>query len=119
MPGFLKAEAELKAKGVTDVLVYCVNDAAVMDGWKQSLGVAGSFMTFMGDPHRELTDELGMVMDHEGPVGVLGNARSKRFTMLVEDGVIKTVNVAEAEGDPSGDGDPSASLVEKMLQDLA
>jgi len=51
-------------------------------------------------------------------MSVLGNPRSKRFSMLVDNGIIKTINVAEAEDDPAGDSNPSASLVEKMLQDL-
>eukprot|EP00409_Alexandrium_fundyense_P005356 CAMPEP_0185908850 /NCGR_PEP_ID=MMETSP0196C-20130402/9836_1 /TAXON_ID=2932 /ORGANISM="Alexandrium fundyense, Strain CCMP1719" /LENGTH=67 /DNA_ID=CAMNT_0028629191 /DNA_START=43 /DNA_END=242 /DNA_ORIENTATION=- len=40
----------LKAKGVTDVLVYCVNDGAVMTGWAADQGVEGSIITFLGDP---------------------------------------------------------------------
>jgi 2-Cys peroxiredoxin 5 len=114
----LAKAAELKAKGVSDVIVYCVNDGAVMDGWAKDQGVEGSIITFLGDTRMELTKALDVVMDHPGPMGVLGNPRCKRFSMLIEDGVIKTVNVAEAEGDPSGDGDPSVSMVDKMLGDL-
>lgn len=109
---------ELKAKGVSDVLVYCVNDGAVMDGWAKSQGVDGSIMTFLGDPRSELTKALGVVLDHAGPMSVLGNPRCQRFSMIIDDGIIKTINVAASEDDPAGDNDPSVSLVEKMLQDL-
>jgi len=103
---------------VSDVLVYCVNDGAVMTGWAKAQGVEGSIVTFLGDPRSELTNALGLVLDHPGPMGVLGNNRCKRFSMLIEDGIIKTINVAATESDPAGDDDPSVTLAEKMLEDL-
>mmetsp|Transcript_90139 Transcript_90139/g.259923 ORF Transcript_90139/g.259923 Transcript_90139/m.259923 type:complete len:90 (-) Transcript_90139:81-350(-) len=89
-----------------------------MEGWAARQGVVGSMITFLGDPRSELTKALGLVLDHPGPMAVLGNPRCKRFSMLIEDGVIRTINVAAKEGDPAGDDDPSVSCVEKMLQDL-
>jgi len=118
VPGYLAKADELKTKGVSDVLVYCVNDGAVMTGWAKAQGVEGSIITFLGDPRSELTKALGLVLDHPGPMSVLGNPRCKRFSMLIEDGVVKTLNVAAAEDDPAGDTDPSVSLVDKMLSDL-
>lgn len=111
-------EDELKAKGVSDVLVYCVNDGAVMTGWAKDQGVEGSIVSLLGDPRSEVTEALGLVLDHPGPMSVLGNPRCKRFSMLIDDGIIKTINVAAKEDDPAGDDDPSVSLVEKMLGDL-
>lgn len=108
----------MKAKGVSDVLVYCVNDGAVMTGWAKDQGVEGSIITFLGDPRSEVTEALGLVLDHPGPMSVLGNPRCKRFSMLIDDGIIKTINVAAAEDDPAGDSNPTISLVEKMLGDL-
>jgi len=89
-----------------------------MKGWAKDQGVEGSMITFLGDPRSELTKALGLVLDHPGPMAVLGNSRCKRFSMLIEDGIIKTVNVAAADNDPAGDNDPSVSLAEKMLADL-
>jgi len=103
---------------VSDVLVYCVNDGAVMTGWAKAQGVEGSIVTFLGDPRSELTKALGLVLDHPGPMGVLGNNRCKRFSMLIEDSIIKTINVAATESDPAGDNDPSVTLAETMLGDL-
>jgi len=114
----LAKQAELKAKGVTDVLVYCVNDTAVMDAWAKDQGVKGSMLTFLGDPHLVATKAFGLVMDHEGPVSVLGGPRCKRHSMLIDDGVIKTINVAAYADDPAGDDKPTVTLVEKMLEDL-
>mmetsp|Transcript_61610 Transcript_61610/g.190848 ORF Transcript_61610/g.190848 Transcript_61610/m.190848 type:complete len:90 (+) Transcript_61610:462-731(+) len=89
-----------------------------MMGWAREQGVEGSIVSFLADTRSEVTEALGLVMDHPGPMSVLGNARCKRFSMLIDDGVIKTINVAAAEDDPAGDDDPSVSLVEKMLADL-
>jgi len=100
------------------VLVYCVNDGAVMKAWAKDQGVDGSIITFLGDPRSELTKELGLTLDHPGPMSVLGNPRCKRFSMLIDDGVIKTINVAASEDDPAGDDNPTVSLVDKMLEDL-
>jgi len=75
-------------------------------------------ITFLGDPRSEVTEALGLVLDHPGPMSVLGNPRCKRFSMLIEDGIIKTINVAEKTDDPAGDDHPSVSLVEKMIEDL-
>ena len=66
-----------------------------------------------------------MVLDHPGPMGVLGNPRCKRFACLIVDGVIKTMHVSEGENgeDPAGDDDPSGEItkrtsVETLLSDL-
>mmetsp|Transcript_31594 Transcript_31594/g.72107 ORF Transcript_31594/g.72107 Transcript_31594/m.72107 type:complete len:90 (-) Transcript_31594:35-304(-) len=89
-----------------------------MTGWAEDQGVEDSMITFLGDPRSELTKALGLVLDDPGPMSVLGNPRCKRHSILVDDGVIKTINVAAYEGDPAGDDDPTVSLVEKMLEDL-
>mmetsp|Transcript_53298 Transcript_53298/g.106967 ORF Transcript_53298/g.106967 Transcript_53298/m.106967 type:complete len:90 (+) Transcript_53298:559-828(+) len=89
-----------------------------MTAWAQDQGVEGSIITFLGDPRSELTKELDLVLDHPGPMSVLGNTRCKRFSMLIDDGVIKTINVAASDDDPAGDDNPTVSLVEKMLEDL-
>lgn len=111
-------EDELKEKGISDVIVYCVNDGAVMTAWAADQGIEDSIITFLGDPRSELTEALGLVLDHPGPMSVLGTKRCKRFSMFIDDGIIKTINVAAAEDDPAGDDNPTVSLVEKMLEDL-
>merc|ERR550514_1292263 len=72
----------------------------------------------MGDTRSELTNALDLVLDHTGPMGVLGNKRCKRFSMLVVDATIKTLNIASYDDDPAGDNKPEVSCVEKMLLDL-
>lgn len=116
MPGYLENQDKLKAKGIDEVIVYCVNDGAVMTAWAKDQGVEGSMITFMADTRSELTQALGVVLDHPGPMGVLGNPRSKRFAMFLDDGVIKAFNIAEKPDDPAGDAYPEPSCVEAMLE---
>ena len=105
----------MKAKGIDEVLVYCVNDGAVMKAWAKDLGVEGSMITFLADTRCELSKAMDVVMDHPGPVSVLGGVRSKRFAIYADDGVMKHVAISEGPDDPSGDGDPSGSCVDAML----
>ena len=124
VPEYLEKQDALKAKGIDEVLVYCVNDGAVMKGWAKDQGVEGSMVTFLADTRRELTDALGMVMDHPGPLGALGNLRCKRFCCYIDDGEIKVFNVSEAEGDPAGDNEPEGPItaltrVDAMLAAIA
>lgn len=116
-----KAEIEgvLEELGLDKVYVFCVNDGAVMTGWKKDQGLAGSDMIeFVADTQAALTEALGIVLTTPGmgPCGVLGahTKRCKRIAMYVVDGVIKVVQVAEAEDDPAGDARPEATLIETM-----
>merc|ERR1740129_1051844 len=87
VPGYLAKEAELKAKGVSDVITYCVNDGAVMQAWAADQQVGNSIIEMFGDPGSVLTEALGLVLDHPGPMSVLGNPRCKRFSMFIDNGV--------------------------------
>mmetsp|Transcript_23556 Transcript_23556/g.42523 ORF Transcript_23556/g.42523 Transcript_23556/m.42523 type:complete len:91 (-) Transcript_23556:80-352(-) len=90
-----------------------------MTAWGKDQGIDGTIIKFLGDPRSELTKALDLVLDHPGPMSVLGNTRCKRFSMLIDDGIIKSINVAASEDDPAGDDNPTVSLVGKMLEDLA
>lgn len=114
----MEAQKALKAAGVDEVLVYCVNDGAVMGAWAKDQGVEGSMVTFLGDTRQEFTKALKMELTDPGPCSVLGQGRCKRFALYVVDGEIKYQAVAEAPGDPAGDSDPSKTLVEAMLKGI-
>jgi hypothetical protein len=90
-----------------------------MTGWAKDQGTPGSMLQLLGDPTSEFTKALGLVLDHPGPMSVLGNTRCKRFSMLIDDGVIKSLNVAEGPDDPAGDEAPQISMVDQMLKDLS
>eukprot|EP00658_Telonema_sp_P-2_P017007 TRINITY_DN16585_c0_g1_i4.p2 TRINITY_DN16585_c0_g1~~TRINITY_DN16585_c0_g1_i4.p2 ORF type:complete len:197 (+),score=44.56 TRINITY_DN16585_c0_g1_i4:177-767(+) len=122
VPGYLAAQDALKAKGIDEVVVVCINDGAVMNAWADDQGVGrdgvGTPINFLADPHGALVDAMGMRMNHEGPQHKFGQGRSKRYGAFFQDGVLKVLNVSEAEDDPAGDANPSSSLVENMLADM-
>lgn len=94
LPGFLKNADAIKAKGVDAIAVTGVNDVFVMEAWKKSTGAAGK-IEFLADGNGEFAKALDMTMDGTG--GGLGH-RSKRYAMLVEDGVVKKLNLEDAPG---------------------
>jgi peroxiredoxin len=100
--------AELKKRGVDAVYVISVNDAAVMSAWAQDQQIDGSLVTFLADARSEATDILGLYTE----AGKLGNKRGGRYSILVEDGKVVSMNVCE------GDVPASESFVGKMLADL-
>jgi len=102
---------------VEEVIFYCVNDGAVMKAWHMSLGIGGSTTeTLFGDPAGEFTKACGMQMTHPGPasVGIIG--RCKRFAMHVVNNVVQYVVVSEAEDDPAGDNNPTATCAPAMIE---
>jgi peroxiredoxin len=117
VPGYLAKQAELKAKGVDEVLVYCVNDGAVMKGWAKDQGVEGSMITFLGDTRGEFSAAVGMLMNHPGPNHALGMGRCKRFVIIADKGDVKNVVVSEAPDDPAGDADAKGPITAKTLVD--
>ena len=79
VPGYKAQQMALAEKGIDEVIVYCVNDAAVMAAWAESQGIdKKGIITFMGDTRGELTKALGMEMTHAGVCTVLGAGRCKR-----------------------------------------
>eukprot|EP00933_Yihiella_yeosuensis_P008105 TRINITY_DN113410_c0_g1_i1.p3 TRINITY_DN113410_c0_g1~~TRINITY_DN113410_c0_g1_i1.p3 ORF type:complete len:100 (+),score=27.07 TRINITY_DN113410_c0_g1_i1:370-669(+) len=89
-----------------------------MKAWAQDQKTEGSLITLYADTRAIITKALDVVLNHPGPMSVLGNERCQRFSMYVKDCVVKTLNVAAAEDDPAGDDRPEVSMAEKMLQDI-
>jgi len=94
LPGFLKNADTIKAKGVDTIAVTGVNDVFVMDAWKKDTGAAGK-IEFLADGSADFAKALELSLD--ASAGGLG-IRSKRYSMIVEDGVVKALNVEEAPG---------------------
>ena len=118
MPGYLEETDNLKALGIDEVIVYCVNDGAVMDAWAENQGVdqKQGLVKMFGDPSGGLTRALGMVLNHPGPMSKLGYERCKRFALYLVDGVVKVMRVAEAHDDPAGDDRPDVTLAPAMIE---
>lgn len=95
MPSFVKAMDALKAKGVTKVACIAVNDPFVMAAWGEATGGTAAGVTMLSDPTAAFTTALGLQFDGSGAgLGI----RSRRYSMLVEDGVVKVLNVEDAPG---------------------
>ncbi len=93
LPSFVDKADELKAKGVDEIAFTSVNDAFVMDAWAKSAD-AGD-ITMLADGNGDFAEAIGLTMD--GSKFGMGK-RSQRYSMLVEDGVVRQLNV-EAPGE--------------------
>jgi peroxiredoxin len=93
VPGFVENAEAFKAAGVDEIWCISVNDAFVMGAWARDQGTAGK-VRMMGDGNAEFTQAAGLTIDRTSAgMGI----RSQRYSMLVKDGVVKTLNV-EAPG---------------------
>ena len=91
LPGYLANADSIKGKGVDEIVCLSVNDPFVMSAWGNDLN-AGGKVTMLPDGNGALTKALGLEMDGSG--AGLGT-RSKRFSMTIEDGVVKSLEVEE------------------------
>jgi peroxiredoxin len=89
LPGYLANAAALKAKGVDEIWCVAVNDGYVMAAWGREQKALGA-IRFFGDGAAEWTKKLGIDAEYPG-MGV----RCRRFSMLVEDGVIRQFQVEQ------------------------
>jgi len=94
LPGFVKHAQALKKKGIDTIACMAVNDVFVMDAWGKS-GGAGDKVLMLADGNAEYTKALGLTLDASG-FGM--GTRGLRFSMLVDNGTVKTLNVEESAG---------------------
>ncbi len=108
LPGFLRNADAIKAKGVDTIAVTGVNDVFVFDAWKKATG-AGGKIEFLADGNGEFAKALDLALD--GSAAGLG-IRSKRYAMLVEDGVVTKLNIEDAPGKAENSG--AENLLKQM-----
>ena len=104
LPGFLEQAEALKAKGVDAIACIAVNDPFVLNAWDKATNASGR-VQILSDGNADLTKALGL--DFDGSGFGLGT-RSKRYAMVVEDGVVKTLLVEDV---PSQAEKSSASAI--------
>jgi peroxiredoxin len=93
VPSYLAAVDQFKAKNIDDIVCLSVNDAFVMGAWAKDQGAVGK-VRMLGDGSALFSHALGLELDLiERGLGI----RCQRFSMLVEDGVVKTLHI-EAPG---------------------
>jgi len=91
VPGYLANLDALRGLGVDEIWCVSVNDAYVMDAWGRDQHAIGK-IRMLGDGNADLAKKLGLESDAtKGGMGL----RSRRFSLLVEDGVVKRVNVEQ------------------------
>jgi peroxiredoxin len=93
VPSILQSADAIKAKGVDTIAVTSVNDVFVMEAWKKA--TAADKIEFLADGNGEFAKAVDLSLDGSG--NGLG-MRSKRYSMLVEDGVVKKLNVEDVAG---------------------
>lgn len=91
LPGFVEKAGELKAKGVDEIVCTAVNDVFVMDAWGKSAG-AGNEVRMLADGNGAFAKALGLELDASG-FGM--GERSRRYSMIVKDGVVSELNVED------------------------
>ena len=93
LPGFMVNADALKAAGVDEIVCLAVNDPFVMRAWAEAHEVAAEDIPFLSDGNGDWTQALGMQRDmHKAAMGM----RSKRYAMLVADGVLTWLGVDES-----------------------
>ncbi len=109
VPSFMRNRDKLSEKGVDEVICISVNDYFAMKAWDESLGASKGGITMLADGMAEFTKAIGMDFTAP-PVGFVD--RSKRYTMLVEDGVVTQLNEEDSPGECSISA--AETLLEKM-----
>lgn len=92
LPGFKDHAADFKAKGVDAIACVSVNDVFVMKAWGKDQGITDEVM-LLADGNGDFSKAIGL--DFDGSRFGMG-PRSQRYSAIVKDGVVQTLNVEEA-----------------------
>lgn len=112
LPGYIDCIDGIRALGVDEVAVVSVNDAWVMDAWEKASGAKGR-IAFLADGNADFARATGLDVD----LSVVGlGTRLQRFSMIVEDGVVKSLNLEEEHGSTEKTG---AVAIIEQLKDMA
>lgn len=90
LPGFVEKAADLRAKGIDEIVGTAVNDAFVMGAWNKAQG--SDEITMLADGNADFVKALGLTMDGSG-FGM--GTRGQRFSMVINDGVVEQLNIEE------------------------
>lgn len=95
VPSFIRTKDQFMAKGVDEIVCVSVNDPFVMKAWGEATGATAAGLTLLADADSAFTKAMGLDFTAP-PVGLL--ARSKRYALYAEDGVIKQLHLEESPG---------------------
>ena len=94
LPGFVTNADAIKGKGINTIAVTSTNDAFVQNAWKQAADPDNK-IEFLSDGNADFAKALGLDLDASA-MGL--GTRSKRYSMIVDDGVVKSLNIEDAPG---------------------
>lgn len=106
LPGYIQKADQLKAEGIDEIICVAVNDPFVLKGWGDISGAEGK-VTILSDWDAFFVDALGLTFDGSG-AGM--GKRAQRFMMIIDDGVVRELQVEEKGSDVSVSGADSCSL---------
>lgn len=108
LPGFIENRDAILAKGVDEIAVVAVNDVHVMTAWARFTGGEGKIL-FLSDG----SGNFARALDMEADLSAAGlGVRSKRYSMIVEDRVVKALNVEDSPGKTERSG--AANILEQL-----
>jgi len=107
LPGYLENRDAILRKGVDAIAVVAVNDAFVMGAWARATGGEGK-IDFLSDGNLDFARAMGLDADmSKGGMGM----RVRRFSMIVDDGIVKALNVEEK---PGVEASAAARIIEQL-----
>lgn len=112
MPGFVDRAGELKTKGIDTIACTAVNDIFVLTNWAKDTGAAGK-IEMLADGSGDFAKATGLDIDLSG-FGL--GLRSKRYAMLVDDGIVKVLNIEDSP--PQAETSSAANLCSMIDRSL-
>ncbi len=107
LPGYVEKAQEITSKGVDAIAVTSVNDVFVMDAWAKATGAED--IEFLADGNGDFARALGLTIDRTGfGLGI----RSQRYAMIVDDGVVRALNIEETTSQAEVSG--AANLLKNL-----
>ncbi|KAG5682520.1 hypothetical protein PVAND_011868 [Polypedilum vanderplanki] len=103
LPSYIQKESELKSSGINEIVCVSVNDPFVHAAWGNQFNTKGK-IRMLADPNANFSKAVDLTID----LPPLGGLRSKRYSMVIENGIVKELNV-----EPDGTG-LSCSLADKL-----
>lgn len=95
VPSFIRSKADFSDAGIDTVICVSVNDPFVMEAWGKDTGASAAGIHMLADPESKLIRDLGLQFS-AAPAGLID--RSKRFAMVIEDGLVRVLHVEENPG---------------------
>ena len=109
VPSFVGAAEDLAGKGVDEIVCVSVNDPFVMKAWGEATGASAAGIRMLADPESAFTKAIGLDIDLS--VAGLG-LRTKRFSMIVDDGTVASLNIEDNPGQAVESG--AARILEQL-----